>query len=60
MAASVGATPLVNYLYFPLRDARPIPVGRFDGIPDAALAGVGKLRTVEPNPVLLRSVKENL
>ena len=49
-----------NYLYFPLRDARPIPVGRFDGIIDAALAEIGKLRTVEPNPILLRSVKEEL
>ena len=27
---------------------------------DAALAEIGKMRTVEPNPVLLRSVKEEL
>jgi len=89
----------VTYLCFPLRDARPIPVGRFDGIIDAlwdnirwgavlvhslagasrapilasawmhvvgckgiddALADIGRLRTVEPNPILLESVKEEL
>jgi hypothetical protein len=27
---------------------------------DAALANIGKLRTIEPNPVLLESVKELL
>ena len=27
--------PGVNYLHFPVPDARPIPVGRFDGIIDA-------------------------
>lgn len=91
--------PGVNYLYFPLRDDRPIPVGRFDAIMDAlwenlrwgtvlvhsvtgsnrapiiaaawmhvvgcknidaALADIGKLRKVEPSPVLLRSVKRAL
>jgi len=91
--------PRVNYLHFPLRDARPIPVGRFDGIVDAlwenirwgkvlihslagasrspiiaaawmhvvgckdidaALADIGRLRTVEPNPILLESMKEEL
>ena len=88
--------PGVNYLYFPLRDARPIPVGRFDGIIDAlwenirwgkvlvhsfdgadqapivaaawmhivgckdidaALADIGRLRSMEPNPVLITRVK---
>jgi hypothetical protein len=39
MAASVAATPRANYLYFPLHDARPIPVGGFDGIIDAAAGG---------------------
>ena len=91
--------PGINYLHFPLRDARPIPVGRFDEIIDAlwenirwgkvlihslagasrspiiaaawmhvvgckdidaALADIGRLRTVEPNPILLESVKEEL
>jgi len=91
--------PGINYLYLPVRDARPIPVGRFDEIIDAlwenirwgkvlihslagasrspiiaaawmhvvgckdidaALAEIGKLRTVEPNPILLESVKEEL
>lgn len=91
--------PRLNYLYFPLHDARPIPVGRFDAIIDAlyenirwgavlvhsytgsnrapiiaaawmhvvgyknidaALAEIGKLRTIEPNPILLKSVKESL
>jgi 4-hydroxy-3-methylbut-2-en-1-yl diphosphate synthase IspG/GcpE len=51
--------PGVNCLYFPLRDARRIPAGRFDGIIDAALAKIGKMRTIEPNPILL-SVKEEL
>ena len=92
-------TPDINYIHFPLRDARPILVGRFDGIIDslwenirwgkvllvsqsgtsrapmiaaawmhvvgckridAALVEIGKLRTIEPNPILLRSVKELL
>ncbi|MDR3677854.1 MAG: dual specificity protein phosphatase [Acidobacteriota bacterium] len=91
--------PRLNYLYFPLRDDRPVPVGRLDAIIDAiaenirwgtvlvhslegvnrapviaaawmhvvgcenidaALVEVGKLRTIEPNPILLRSVKESL
>lgn len=91
--------PRVNYCYFPLRDDRPIPVGRFDAIMDAlwenlrwgtvlvhsltgvnrapvivaawmhvvgykdidaALAEIGKLRKVEPSPVLLTSVKRAL
>jgi protein-tyrosine phosphatase len=91
--------PRVNYLYFPLRDARPIPGGRFDAIIDAlwesirwgtvlvhslagsnrapviaaawmhvvgcknidvALAEIGMLRTIQPNPILLKSVKELL
>ena len=52
--------PGVNCLYFPLRDARPIPAGRFDGIIDAALVDLGKLRTIEPNPILLRCLKESL
>ena len=91
--------PGVNYMHFPLRDARPIPVGRFDGIIDAlwenirwgkvllvsqsgttrapmiaaawmhvvgckgidaALVEIGKLRTVEPSPILLSSIKEHL
>ena len=90
---------VVNYLHYPLRDARPIPVGRFDGIIDAlwenirwgkvllvsqsgttrapmiaaawmhvvgckgidaALVEIGKLRTVEPSPILLSSIKEHL
>ena len=92
-------TPDINYIHFPLRDARPIPVGHFDEIIDglwenlrwgkvlihsragvnrapilaaawmhvvgckdidAALADIGRLRTVEPNPILLESVKEHL
>ena len=28
-------TPDINYIHFPLRDARPIPVGHFDEIIDA-------------------------
>lgn len=27
---------------------------------DSTLAGIGKLRTIQPNPILLRSVKELL
>jgi len=89
----------VNYLRFPIAEARSLPVGRFDGIIDAlwenirwgkvlvhsltglnrapivaaawvhvvgckgidsALADIGKLRPVEPSPVLLRSVKRAL
>ena len=92
-------SPDVNYLHYPVRDARPIPVGHFDEIIDAlfenlrwgkvlvhsragvnrapimaaawmhvvgckdidaALADIGRLRTVEPNPILLESVKEHL
>ena len=92
-------TPDINYIHFPLRDARPIPVGRFDEIIDAlwenlrwgmvlihslagasrspimaaawlhrcgyknidgALADIGRLRTVEPSPILLSSIKEHL
>jgi protein-tyrosine phosphatase len=91
--------PGVNYLCFPLYDARPIPVGRFDAIIDAlwenirwgnvlihslaganrapalaaawmhvvgcknidaALADIQRLCTAEPNPILLKSMKENL
>ncbi|MGD0696901.1 MAG: dual specificity protein phosphatase [Terriglobia bacterium] len=91
--------PHVNYLHFPMGDARPIPVGRFDAIVDAlwedirwgkvlihslaganrapilaaawmhvvggkdidaALAEIGRVRTIEPNPILLESVKEEL
>jgi protein-tyrosine phosphatase len=91
--------PRLNYLCFPLRDDRPVPVGRFDAIMDAlwenirwgtvlvhslagvnrapviaaawmhvvgcksidaALAEIGKLRTIEPNLILLKSVKELL
>jgi protein-tyrosine phosphatase len=90
---------VVNYLHYPMRDARPIPVGHFDEIIDnlfenlrwgkvlvhsragvnrapimaaawmhccgyknidAALADIGRLRTVEPNPILLSSIKEHL
>ena len=90
----------INYLWFPLAEARPVPVGTLDAIIDAlwenirwgtvllvshdgrarapdycgrldacrrlqedidaALKEVGKLRTVEPSPVLLRSVKRAL
>ena len=89
----------VNYLHFPVRDDRPIPVGHFDAIIDAlwenirwgtvllashsgttmapliaaawvhvvgckgidaALVDIGKLRPVEPNPILLKSIKELL
>ena len=92
-------TPDINYIHFPVWDARPIPVGHFDEIIDnlfenlrwgkvlvhsragasrspilaaawmhvvgckdidAALADIGRLRTVEPNPILLESVKEHL
>ncbi len=91
--------PAVNYLHFPVPEARPIRGGTFDGIIDAlwenirwgmvllhslagvnrapivaaawmhvvgckeieaALVDIGKLRTIEPNPILLRSVKELL
>jgi len=91
--------PRLNYLYFPFRDGRPIPVGRFDAIIDAlwenlrwgvvlihslkgsnrapiiaaawmhvvgcknidaALAEIGTLRRIEPNPILLNSVRESL
>jgi protein-tyrosine phosphatase len=91
--------PGVNYLHFPVPDARPIPVGRFDAIIDAlwenirwgtvlvhslagasrspimaaawmhvvgckdidaALADIGRLRSIVPNRNLLRSVKEEL
>jgi hypothetical protein len=27
---------------------------------DSALAGIGELRTIQPNPILLKSVKESL
>ena len=42
-----------------------IYVGSLPGIKprmsiDAALADIGKLRTIEPNSILLRSVKESL
>ncbi len=89
----------INYLWFPLAEARPVPVGTLDAIIDAlwenirwgtvllvsqngttrapmiaavwvhvvgckdidtALKEVGKLRTVEPSPVLLKSVKRAL
>jgi hypothetical protein len=89
----------INYIRFPITDARPIPVGRFDGIIDAmwenirwgtvllvshsgttsapmiaagwmhccgyknidaALADIGRLRTIELNPILLKSIKEHL
>jgi protein-tyrosine phosphatase len=89
----------VNYLRFPVRESRPLPVGRFDGIIDAlwenirwgkvlvhsftganrapvlaaawmqavgckgidtALAEIGRLRTVEPDPTLLQSVRRAL
>jgi len=92
-------TPDINYIHFPLRDARPIPVGHFDEIIDnlfenirwgkilvhslagasrspimaaawmhrcgyknidGALADIGRLRTVEPSPILLSSIKEHL
>jgi len=87
--------PRVNYLHFPLRDARPIPAGIIDALwenirwgkvlihslagasrspiiaaawmhvvgckdIDAALADIVRLRTVEPNPVLLEFVKEEM
>jgi protein-tyrosine phosphatase len=93
------SAPGVNYLHFPVPDARPLPAGRFDGIIDAlwenlrwgkvlihslagasrspiiaaawmhvvgcknidaALADIGRLRTVEPSPILLSSIKEHL
>ena len=89
----------VNYMRFPIPEARSLPVGRFDGIIDAlwenirwgkvlihslaganrapvlaaawmhavgckgidaALGDIGRLRTVEPDPALLRSVKRAL
>jgi len=89
----------VNYLHFPVPEARPIRGGTFDGIIDAiwenirwgkvlvqslaganrapivaaawmhvvgckgidaALVDIGKLRTIVPNQILLRSVKELL
>jgi protein-tyrosine phosphatase len=89
----------INYLRFPIIDARPLPVGRLDAIIDAmwenirwgtllvvsqsgttrapliaaawvhccgyknidaALAEIRAMRTIEPNPVLLSSVKELL
>ena len=89
----------INYLRFPVSEARPIPVGDFDEIIDilwenirwgtllvvsqsgttkapviaatwmhccgyknidAALAEIRTMRTIEPNPILLRSVKELL
>jgi protein-tyrosine phosphatase len=91
--------PGVNYLDFPLLDARPILVGQLDAIIDAlwenvrwgavlahslagsnrapiiaaawmhvvgcknidaALAEIGKLRSIAPNQNLLKSVKESL
>ena len=89
----------INYLRFPITNARPLPVGRLDAIIDAmwenirwgtvllvsqsgttrapmiaaawmhccgyknidaALAEIRTMRTIEPNPVLLSSVKELL
>jgi len=89
----------VNYLHFPMREVRPLPVGRFDAIIDAlwenvrwgkvlahslaganrapvvaaawmhavgckgidaALADIGRLRMVEPDPTLLQSVRRAL
>lgn len=89
----------INYLRFPMREAMPLPTGRFDGIIDAlwenirwgkvlihslsgadrapvlaaawmhavgckgidaALADIGRLRTVKPDPALLQSVKRAL
>ena len=92
-------SPDANYLHYPVREARPIPVGHFDEIIDAmwenirwgtvllasqsgttrapliaaawmdccgyknidaALAEIRTMRTIDPNPILLSSVKELL
>jgi len=91
--------PGINYLHIPLREDRPLPVGKFDEVIDAlwenvrwgsvllhslaganrapvlaaawthvvgcknidaALAEIGRLRAIKPNPILLRSVKRAL
>jgi protein-tyrosine phosphatase len=89
----------INYLRFPIIDARPLPVGRLDAIVDAlwenirwgtvllvsqsgtsrapmiaaawmhvvgckdidaALADIGRLRSIDPSPILLKSVRRAL